>query len=334
MLVAQIKIVKDMLNRTVEIPSSIQKVYAPSPYGAYALYAMNPSLLVGWIFSIDSNNYPFLDEKMKTLPTIGRIFGTGQSANLEVLLSHHPDLIVMWSHKNEITKKEEEQLKLLNTPIIYVKEENFLDYPNIFLFLGEVLNQKDRGKTLATYTQNIFKKIKETLEKIPSNEKPKVYYAEGIDGLATECDNSVHVELLKIVGDVNIHRCQTSSHKGLEKISMEKIIQYNPDVILIQEKLFFEKIKNSELWKDIKAVKNNQVYLIPKKPFNWFDRPPSFMRILGIQWLMANLYPTYYQIDIEEETKNFYKLFLNSSLNDSQINTIFKDKNEKVKNEK
>lgn len=334
MLVAQIKIVKDMLNRTVEIPSSIQKVYAPSPYGAYALYAMNPSLLVGWIFSIDSNNYPFLDEKMKTLPTIGRIFGTGQSANLEVLLSQHPDLIVMWSHKNEITKKEEEQLKLLNTPIIYVKEENFLDYPNIFLFLGEVLNQKDRGKTLATYTQNIFKKIKETLEKIPSNEKPKVYYAEGIDGLATECDNSVHVELLKIVGDVNIHRCQTSSHKGLEKISMEKIIQYNPDVILIQEKLFFEKIKNSELWKDIKAVKNNQVYLIPKKPFNWFDRPPSFMRILGIQWLMANLYPTYYQIDIEEETKNFYKLFLNSSLNDSQINTIFKDINEKVKNEK
>lgn len=334
MLVAQIKIVKDMLNRTVEIPSSIQKVYAPSPYGAYALYAMNPSLLVGWIFSIDSNNYPFLDEKMKTLPTIGRIFGTGQSANLEVLLSHHPDLIVMWSHKNEITKKEEEQLKLLNTPIIYVKEENFLDYPNIFLFLGEVLNQKDRGKTLATYTQNIFKKIKETLEKIPSNEKPKVYYVEGIDGLATECDNSVHVELLKIVGDVNIHRCQTSSHKGLEKISMEKIIQYNPDVILIQEKLFFEKIKNSELWKDIKAVKNNQVYLIPKKPFNWFDRPPSFMRILGIQWLMANLYPTYYQIDIEEETKNFYKLFLNSSLNDSQINTIFKDINEKVKNEK
>lgn len=334
MLVAQIKIVKDMLNRTVKIPSSIQKVYAPSPYGAYALYAMNPSLLVGWIFSIDSNNYPFLDEKMKTLPTIGRIFGTGQSANLEVLLSQHPDLIVMWSHKNEITKKEEEQLKLLNTPIIYVKEENFLDYPNIFLFLGEVLNQKDRGKTLATYTQNIFKKIKETLEKIPSNEKPKVYYAEGIDGLATECDNSVHVELLKIVGDVNIHRCQTSSHKGLEKISMEKIIQYNPDVILIQEKLFFEKIKNSELWKDIKAVKNNQVYLIPKKPFNWFDRPPSFMRILGIQWLMANLYPTYYQIDIEEETKNFYKLFLNSSLNDSQINTIFKDINEKVKNEK
>ena len=133
------------------------------------------------------------------------------------------------------------------------------------------------------------------------------------------------MELLKIVGDVNIHRCQTSSHQGFEKISMEKVIQYNPDVILIQEKLFFDKIKTSELWKDIKAVKNNQVYLIPKKPFNWFDRPPSFMRILGLQWLMANIYPDYYTFNEKEEIKKFYKLFLNVSITDEQIENILND---------
>lgn len=329
MLVAQTKTVTDMFNRTVEIPSTVQKVYAPSPYGSYALYAMNPSLLVGWIFPIDSKDYAYLDERMWTLPTIGRIFGAGQNANLEVLLSHNPDLIIMWSHNNEISQKEEEQLKVLDTPIVYVKEENLFDYPKIFSFLGKILNQEKKAEELSSYTQNTFNKVESTLKKVPLNKKPMVYYAQGIDGLATECDDSVHVELLKIVGDVNIHRCQSSSHQGLEKISMEKVIQYNPDVILIQEKIFFDKIKESDLWKDIKAVKNNQVYLIPKKPFNWFDRPPSFMRILGLQWLMANLYPNYYSFNLKEETKKFYKLFLNVSLSDEQINDILEDKKDK-----
>ena len=49
------KEIKDMVGRDVVIPDTPKKVYAPSPYGSYALYAMDPSLLVGWIFNIDSN---------------------------------------------------------------------------------------------------------------------------------------------------------------------------------------------------------------------------------------------------------------------------------------
>lgn len=130
------------------------------------------------------------------------------------------------------------------------------------------------------------------------------------------------MEILKIAGDVNIHRCHTSSHKGFEKISMEKVIQYDPDVILVQEKIFFDNIKNNTLWQNLKAVKNGKVYYIPKKPFNWFDRPPSFMRILGLQWLMGKLYPNKFSFDTQKETYDFYKLFLNVSLTKKQINEI------------
>ena len=217
MLLAQTKTVTDMFNKEVEIPSTVKKIYAPSPYGSLALYTMDSSLLAGWIFTIDSKNYPYLSKNMQTLPIIGRVFGTGQKTNLEVLLSQHPDLILMWSHNDEISQKEEEQLKLLNSPIIYVKEKDLFDYPKVFRFLGNTLNLEKRGEELASYTQNIFDKVDETLKRIP-NERPKVYYAQGLDGLATECNNSIHVELLQIAGDVNIHRCQTSSHQGFQKI--------------------------------------------------------------------------------------------------------------------
>lgn len=313
-----------MMYKEVEIPSSIQKVYAPSPYGSYALYAMDPSLLSGWIFNIKEENLAYLNKKMETLPTIGRIFGAGKSANLEVLLSQHPDLIIMWSHNNTITKKEEERLKVLNTPIVYVKEESLLDYPKIFNFLGKVLNKEERSQILASYTKNVFQNVKKTISTISIANRPKVYYAEGVDGLSTECNDSIHVELLQIVGDVNIHRCKTTSHKGFEKISMETLIQYDPDVILVQEEMLFNKIKDIPLWQTLNAVKNKRVYYIPKKPFNWFDRPPSFMRILGLQWLMSLLYPEKFPFNLEDETKKFYQLFLNVSLSETQIKELLK----------
>jgi iron complex transport system substrate-binding protein len=57
-------------------------------------------------------------------------------------------------------------------------------------------------------------------------------------------------------------------------------------------------------------------------PFNWFDRPPSFMRLLGIHWMMHNLYPQTYPIDMVAETRHFYRLFLNVDLNEAAARKI------------
>lgn len=313
-----------MLNRNVDIPSEPQRVYAGAPYGCYALYAMDPSLLIGWIFPLKDEHLSYLDKRMTTLPIIGRIFSAGRTANLEVLFAHNPDLILMWSHKNEFTKKEEERLKLLNTPVIYAKEESILDYPDVFRFLGKALNRENRAEKLAIYTEKVFKNVTTHINNTKNSTRPRVYYAEGLDGLSTECDDSIHVELLKIAGDVNIHRCSSTSHKGFEKISMETLIQYNPDVILVQEKMFYDEIYHKALWANLDAVKNKRVHMIPRAPFNWFDRPPSFMRILGLQWTMAHLYPDTFQIDMKKETKKFYKLFLSVDITDAQLNSIFR----------
>jgi iron complex transport system substrate-binding protein len=298
----QARTVTDMLGRSVAVPDAPQKVYAPSPYGSYALYAMDPSLLAGWIFAIDAENYPYLDPRMKTLPVIGRVFGAGQSANLEVLLAQHPDLILMWAHANEFTQKEAERLGLLGAPAVYAKDETITDYVAIFRFLGRALNREARGEALAEYARKVFADVNATVASVPAEKRPRVYYAEGLDGLATECDDSIHVQLLKLAGDVDVHRCHTGSHKGFEKLSMET-------------------------WQHLKAVQNRRIYFIPHSPFNWFDRPPSFMRILGLQWLTAHLYPEAYNRDIAATTREFYRLFLNVDLTPEQVTAILNGDN-------
>lgn len=314
--------ITDMLGRKIEIPDNPKKVYAPAPYGTYALYAMDPNLLAGWIFEIDAENYPYLHPRMKSLPTIGRVFGAGQSANLELLLAAHPDLVLMWQHTNEFNAKEAEKLKILNAPFIYAVDESIEDYGKIFRFLGKALNREERGNKLADYSEKVFNDTKKVVAKVPASKRPKVYYAEGLDGLSTECDDSIHVQLLKIAGDVDVHRCHTSNHKGFEKVSMETVLSYNPDVMIVQEKMFYDKLNTLPIWSNINAVKNHRVYLIPKAPFNWFDRPPSFMRIMGLKWLLNILYPKEYPINITKETKKFYKLFMNVNLTDKQLNEI------------
>jgi ABC-type Fe3+-hydroxamate transport system substrate-binding protein len=66
-------------------------------------------------------------------------------------------------------------------------------------------------------------------------------------------------------------------------------------------------------------VQQKRVYMIPNAPFNWFDRPPSFMRLLGIKWLTNVLHPDVYPIDMKQETLFFHQLFFDTTLDDQKL---------------
>ncbi|HVN98128.1 MAG TPA: ABC transporter substrate-binding protein [Syntrophorhabdaceae bacterium] len=317
--------VVDMAGRTVTLPDSIGKVYAPSPYGSFIMYSVDPSMLPGLNLSIKDEDKKYFPKEVANLPVIGSLGGQGQAANVEILLKAKPDLLIMWSaNKSAINERSEESIKKLNIPFVYAVAESLSDYPEVYLFLGRLLKREDRTKQLSGYFRKTLDDVKNTVSKIPAEKRPTVYYAEGVDGLSTECNDSIHVELLQLAGDRNVHRCHTSSHVGFEKVSMEQIMLYNPDVIVAQEKVFYDKVvrEKSPVWQNIKAVKEGRVYLIPRHPFNWFDRPPSFMRILGLKWLMNCLYPNDYRIDIVKEARDFYRLFLGTSLSEQDIRQV------------
>ncbi|OPY72658.1 MAG: High-affinity heme uptake system protein IsdE precursor [Syntrophorhabdus sp. PtaU1.Bin058] len=315
--------ITDMAGRTVALPDPIRKVYAPSPYGSYIMYSIDPSMLSGLNLPIKEEDRKYFPKEVQGLPVIGSLAGQGQAANIEVLLKTRPDLLIMWSaNRSAINERTEASMKRLNTPFVYAVAESLNDYPEVYLFLGKVLRREERTKQLSSYCRKTLEEVKGIVSRIPKEKRPAVYYAEGMDGLSTECNDSIHVELLGIAGDRNVHRCHTSSHKGFEKVSIEQVMLYNPDVIVAQEKVFYDKVYSDPVWKNVKAVKERRVYLIPRAPFNWFDRPPSFMRILGLKWLMNCLYPNEYRIDIVKEAQAFYSLFLGVVVSDEEMRRV------------
>jgi iron complex transport system substrate-binding protein len=315
--------ITDMAGRNVTLPDSIKKVYAPSAYGSYIMYAIDPALLAGLIFPVREEDKKYFQKDAQNLPVIGSPFGQRQTGSVELLLKAKPNLIIMWAaKKSALDEKAEATLKKFNLPYVYAVAESMDDYPDVFLFLGKLLGREERTERLASYYRRTLSEARAVISSIPPDRRPKVYYAEEADGLSTECDDSIHVELLKLAGDANVHRCHASSHIGMEKLSLEQVKAYNPDVILAQEKVFFDNVFKDPAWRTIKAVKERRVYLIPRAPFNWFDRPPSFMRIIGLQWLMQSLYPSEYRIDIVREAREFYTLFLQVNVRDEEMRNI------------
>ncbi|MFH0709431.1 MAG: ABC transporter substrate-binding protein [Pseudomonadota bacterium] len=316
------KTLTDLDGKKVTLPDVTDRVFGSSPPMNYLLYTLNPEKMIGLNFAAKNSNNSadeaFLNKKFLSLPIIGSFHGGGQSINLETLMTYKPQLVLVWQDDMlvQTVAKEIEKTKI-PTYMIPFREIN--DMPRAFRLAGNAIGEAKRGEELALYSQKIISEVHTAVSK----EKPmRYYYAEGLDGLSTECDKSFHVEAMNFAGGENVHKCQQSGILGLEKISFETLLTYNPDVIIVQNSSVFFDLKNDPMWKNLRAVKSGRIHLVPVQPFNWIDRPPSFMRVIGIQWLAHLFHPKEYKGDLSKRTKEFYDLFLHVKLSDEQTKNL------------
>ncbi|MBU1054640.1 MAG: ABC transporter substrate-binding protein [Proteobacteria bacterium] len=314
--------ITDMFGRIFLIPDRPQKVYSTSPPVTNLLYAIDPEMLTGINFPVQKIQKKYLNKIMQELPVLGGWFGQANTPNIEMILKTKPDIIVIFKHNAAMSSIVDDTMRTIPIPVIYVTLNSLSDYPEAMLYLGKVLGRETRAKKLAAYARSTLAEISILSRSIPQKQRVSVYYAEGIDGLSTECDSSLHAELINLVGGRNVHRCLMRSLYGMEKVSMEQVMLYNPEVILAIEPAFYRSVFSDPRWKSIKAIKDKRVYLIPREPFNWFDRPPSFMRFLGAKWLANLLYPDHYKPDMIKESQQFFRLFLGVDVSKNDMNQI------------
>ena len=315
-------IFEDMFGEQTEVKPNIQKIYASNPVLLYSLYAIDKTKIAGLNFPFSEGEAKYLDERTINLPVLGGWFGQGKTPNNEMILQINPDVILLSDTTKRLgNEKIKESLGgAKNIPLIYLKSNSLEELVDSFSYLGKLTSQESRAKKLEEYGKNTLNLAKEI--SLKATKKPKVYYAEGKNGLETECDTSLHSELINLAGADNVHKCEDTNPFGKQSINFEQVLKYNPEIILVYEKEFYQNIFKDSEWKNINAVKNKQVFFLPKGPFSWFDRPPSFMKLLGLKWLLSIFHPNLYQLDINKESKDFYELFLNMTLNNEQLNEI------------
>lgn len=305
----------DMAGRNVTVPDVIRSVFSASPPATCMVHAVAPDLVAGLNYACRIEERKYMPPRMQRLPVVGGWFGQGQTPNLETLMQVGPDIILVRQSKTSASgDKIEKTLAPLGIPIVFIRIDTLADYPKVFEFLGKLFNREQRAHALGQYARETLSALSAIRAVLADGEKIPIYYAEGMDGASTECSASVHAELIPLCGGKNVHVFGIKEGFGMEKISVEQVIRYDPQVILVREPAFYDRVYKDPRWRNIRAVYDNRVFLIPRAPFNWFDRPPSFMRLLGARWLMNRLYPDKYPVEMIEETRAFYRLFLNTSL--------------------
>jgi len=316
------KTLNDIDGKTVTLPDQTDRVFGSSPPMNYLLYTLNPDKMIGLNFKAKNGNNSadeiFLSKKFLSLPLIGSFHGGGQNINLETLMAYKPQLVLVWQDDMlvQTVAKEIEKTKI---PSFMIPFREISDMPRAFRLAGNAIGESKRGEVLASYSQKIISEVHKNVSKT----KPtRYYYAEGIDGLSSECDKSFHVEAMNFAGGENVHKCQQSGILGLEKISFETLLNYNPEVIIVQNRSVYNDLISDPMWQNLRAVKTGRIHLVPVQPFNWIDRPPSFMRVIGIQWLAQLFHPKEYKVNLPQRTKEFYDLFLHVKLNDQQTKNL------------
>lgn len=315
----------DMAGREVTVPTQIDKVFSTSPVGTILLYSLDPDYLVGWNYELNDKEKQFILPQYHKLPNLGGWMAKA-TCNTEELLKLNPDLIISMGDIDQMSISQADKIQQqMNIPVIMINGE-LTQMDKAYEFAGKLLKQEKQAQILGDYCRATIEEIKAKSESITENKRVRVYYAEGSTGLETDPHGSRHTEVLDMVGGINVAEVTNKQGRGMTKVSLEQVLLWNPDLIISWgQSGYFEQMFTDPKWQNIKAVQDKKVYAVPSGPFNWFDRPPSSNRILGLKWLGNLLYPEIYNYDIGKETREFYKLFYHYDLSDEELTTLLKD---------
>lgn len=314
---AQDRVFVDAGGREVTIPATVTTVLTAGPPAEILVYTLAPETLAGWVREPSEAALEFIPDPYRDLPTYGRLTGQGGTANMEAVLAAQPDLIIDAGTVNDTYISLADQVQE-QTGIPYILVDGgFGNTAETYRALGELLGVEERAEVLAAYAEDTLASIEAAVAEAPAEARPRVYYGRGPDGLETGLSTSINLELLGYAGAENV--AAAAGPGGLTNVSLEQILDWNPEVIIAAQPGFAELAATDPLWADIDAVAAGEVYTAPALPFGWFDTPPGVNRLIGVRWLQNLFYPDSVEEPLEDQIKTFFDLFYHIELNDDQV---------------
>ena len=323
------RLLTDMAGREVEVPSEIKKVYCTSPVGTIITYTVSPDLLIGLNYKASNSEKEYLDQSFTKLPVLGGWFGKGNEGNLEEIAKAKPDIILnAGAITNDTIEFSDNLQNQLGIPVVFVGVE-LTTMDESYNFLGDLLGKKERTDKLADYIIQTLADAKNKVANIKDEDKIRVYYAEAAKGLQTDPAGSSHTQILDLLGGINVADVNVTNGYGRVEVSVEQLVAWNPDLIIAgfdngyaEDGAAYDYMQADPVMKNLRAIKNGNIYEVPSAPFSWFDRPPSANMIIGIKWTAQILYPDLFHYDLREEAKAFYKLFYFCDLTEEQLDEL------------
>lgn len=308
---ASAAVVKDGLGREVKIDGEVKSIV--SSYGI----ALHMVVALGAADRIEAIDVPSMksDFFKATIPQSaqGKSVGSPQELNIEEVAALEPDLVLVPGRNQEMV----ESLSKRGIPVFGVVAETPEELNSTMLNLGKALGREKTAREFVDYYDATIKDVKERLAGIDEAQRPNVYLVGPMGALSTCSSDMYQHELIQLCGGTNVAaqlQGKLDGHGWLE-IPAEQLIAWDPDVIVVVQYASGvkpEDILSDNRFKNVKAVKNKQVYWFPSHLNPWDY--PSPQAVLGVKWLAATLHPDRFPgVDMQAEADEFFNRFYGKS---------------------
>ncbi len=323
--------VTDLAGRTVTIDTPVERVVITFNFEEYLAVEGGEKpfkKIVGWTRGYWEGRRQWIWEKyteafpeIEDIPDVGYIYRGTFSA--EKVISLEPDVVIMTIYNYERAKEDISELEQAGIPVVLIDyhTETLETHTKSTLLLGKVLGKEERAQEIVDFYVDQVNKVYSRLGKI-DKPKPKVYIEGGFRRWSTY-GGYMWGPLIERAGGVNI--AKGLFERGGE-ISPEKVLQANPDVIIVtgsywpkrpgtvrlgyyadidELRTLLEEWIDRPGWENLNAVKNGRVYSI----HHGLSR--HIYDFVAVQFFAKCFYPDVFKdLDPEESFKEFHERFL------------------------
>ena len=196
-----------------------------------------------------------------------QVIGNAHQPNFEQIVSLKPDVLVA----NNGFQKNVPTVEGQGTQVIISSANSVQDIQKNIELYGTVMKKEDKAK-------EIIQKMNDQMKKYEKKSDVKALLVYGAPGTyLAALPTSLSGDILEKTGGKNIASDfpETKEYPQYAQLSVERIIEANPDVIYLithgdpksVKKAFEGEMMKNEAWKNLEAVKQNRVVILPPNLF-------------------------------------------------------------------
>ena len=315
--------ITDLMGNLVEVPENPRRVAllgGPSGQMAYILGVQDRLCAVTNTLRL-SRLVQEIDPRISSLPAPRTTDG---SVNVEELVASAPELVIAGGMDADIVRR---RTSIPVAMFANTMDEGYESTIREIRFYGEAFNAKERAERYVRYLEDTVRLLKERTAKIPDSARPLVYNGYDASHLVTLGGDTFLDERIRLAG------CRNASapvrtigkreglHAGLAEVSLEEILKWNPDILVINTGSRDE-LARHPAWKTVNAVQRGRVYIQPATIFIW-NRPTAESAVLYPLWLATIAHPDLFRdLDMKTEVTRVYREIFEVELSPAQVERI------------
>lgn len=321
------RVFTDMVGRKVAVPEPLERVaLLGGPTGQIAYILGARSQLCAVTKSLKTSTLiNLIDPSVKALAAPR---STSGQVNVEELIVSDPQLVIAGDLDGSIVEKK------TRVPVAYLgssMDQSIEAMKREVRFYGQAFGREARAEKYVAYLQRTVDLIKSRVSGIPKDKRKVVFNGYSANHLVTLGGDTFMQQHIELAGCRNAAESIRSAggkgglHVGLAEVSMEKVLGWNPDILVIDFGAPSE-LKANARWRSLAAVRNGAIHTEPIGAFIW-NRPTAESAVLHPLWLAKTAYPDRFRdVDMRGEVKRFYREIMSFHLSDEQAGAVLSGK--------